>query len=337
MPQGVQPHATSDKGGLKPWKVVVIIIAVVALVGCIIAFAFSSLVDDSDDTVSETPATENNDDQGQEDSTTTTSDDPAADDGELHDAYNPDCGYSYTEESYRSNSSGEVIPTYGASFDTSFDVRYPQLSGDNPNIDAINTAIRNEAMTFVNATYLAPDANSLYYVLVQSTLESSAGDNFDLLIEDTVDYAITYNDENIISICMSSHYLAGSVMSEFVELRTVNANLETGEIYTFDNSLNMTDSMAQEWIDNMNEYNSFTVNVYGESGTRDVLMGNTNEKFRAVPVMFIDGNGKVNVGVTYWFSNNGNISRGWWDVTPTDSTLEQAKKDPNSSLWKLVS
>ena len=40
----------------------------------------------------------------------------------------------------------------------------------------------------------------------------------------------------------------GSIFGEFENVRTVNVNLRTGEVYSFDDVLHMTDGIANQFV-----------------------------------------------------------------------------------------
>lgn len=265
--------------------------------------------------------------------------DPAnPDDGELHASWNSDVDYTATSQKYTYKANSEPIDNYQATFDVDFTVSYPQLSGDVANADAVNAEIRDTAMQFVDDVYLDYAANSDYVRFVETGVSSGSspyvtGRNSPL--EDTVDYAITYNSPDLVSISFNDHFIAGSDYMEFLVLRTVNVNLKTGELYTMDNSLSMTDQVAREWVDNLQSISgNSTVDAYGADETVAILTGRSSNAFRATPALFIDQDGHANVAVSYWFNGSDILVRGWWDVTPSSDALDAAKK--SSTLWQAL-
>jgi hypothetical protein len=270
-------------------------------------------------------------------------DDP--DDGELHDGWNDDAGYTKTTQSYTYQASSEHVDHYDATFDIDFSVEYPQLSGDINNIDSINAQIRDTAMRYVNDTYLAYNADSGFVSLVKSAVSNNSASGFgspngNYQLSDEVDYAVTYNSPDIISVSFNDHFIAGSYYGEYLFLRTININLKTGEVYTMDNSLSMTEQIAREWVDNTeshaNENGTSAVSAYGADETVKVLTGNSEFSNRYQTALFIDQDGKANVAVTFWFGGGESqiIVRGWWDVTPSSEALAAAKKP--STLWDVL-
>ena len=257
-----------------------------------------------------------------------------ADDGELHDAWNKSVSYSYTEGDY-SREGIESMDFYGKTIGYDFDVEYPQLTGNIPKLEEINKTIRDTAMAFVIDTYENPTSQA------RELLEANAVDGYgvpkavDAILESDVDYAISYNNEDFISICFSDEYAIGSWTGSYVALRTVNVNLKTGEVYTLDDVLNINDEIAEAFIDNLAKYDGGTSEqAAGRDSFIGALQGKGSEANNVTTTFYIDGNGKVNFGATYHFANNEAVARGWWDYTLTDEQLKTAKKD--SSMWDCI-
>ena len=257
-----------------------------------------------------------------------------ADDGELHDAWNKSVSYSYTEGEY-SREGIESIDYYNKTIGYDFDVEYPQLTGDIANLEEINKTIRDTAMAFVIATYENPTSES------REMLEAYAVEGYgvpkavDAILESDVDYAISYNNEDFISICFSDEYSIGSWAGGFVSLRTVNVNLKTGEVYTLDDVLNINDEIAAAFIDNLAKYDGGNAEkTAGRDSFIGALQGKGSEADNVSTTFYIDGNGKVNFGATYRFASSESMARGWWDYTLTDDQLNAAKKD--SSMWDCI-
>jgi hypothetical protein len=343
MGQQSRSSANKQKSGKRTGAIIASIVAVVVIVVCIVLFIVFGQGSNNDSTsydynYSDNEITQPDDSSGTDSSTGTdsgTTGGVGADDGELHDAFDSSVNYSADYDTYTYSGSAESIGSLTHKYDIDINVNYPVIVGDFENIDEINATIKDTAMAFVDNTFTKQESDSFYYKLLESSDENLGSDETGVL-SDQVSYAITYNTDHFISICFSDQYLAGSVYSEFVELRTVNINLDTGEVYTFDDTLNMTEEIADAWISNMQEQDSTAIDVMGVEGTKELIMGETDEDFRAYHCMFVDGNGKVNVGITFWFSNDGAISRGWWDVTLDSSVLDPAIKDSSSTFWTLI-
>ncbi|MBQ9068134.1 MAG: hypothetical protein IJ131_03595 [Eggerthellaceae bacterium] len=266
-----------------------------------------------------------------------------ADDGELHHAWDKNVSYSYTEESY--NESGlEKIDFYGKNVSYDFDVRYPQLSGDIPNLDALNAAIKAKAMETVEKSYLNPtnDAKKLVESFAPEVElsdnrsgSSSSGAAVGALLASSVDYAIMYNNEDFISIAFSDEYALGSRLGGFISLRTVNANLKTGELYEIGDVISVNQEIASAFADNLTRYdNGSALRIAGRENLVKSLMGEGKLAGDVATTFFVDGNGKVNLGATYGFGSDSMTARGWWDYTLTDAQLDAVKKD--SSMWDLI-
>ena len=275
---------------------------------------------------------------------------PEADDGELHDARNIDVSYQF-QEGFWAESHTEHLKAYDMDVNCEFAVKYPVLLGDLEHLDAINALLRSTAMETVHTYYEDPSADAVN--MVKKTTEGSSDfltSGADAYLMSKVDYAVTYNNENLISVCYSDDYCIGSMMAEFVELRTVNINLQTGEAYVLDDALTVTEDIATSFVDNLVQTSGTdankdgvitddecsTVAIAGRKALVEAVQGKGELAGRRIRTcLFVDGNGKPNLGVNYWVSADDAFVRGWWDVTITDEQLEKARKD--CELWNLLS
>lgn len=274
---------------------------------------------------------------------------PEADDGELHDARDIDVSYQF-QEGYWAISQTEHLDAYDMNVNCDFSVRYPVLTGDLKHLDSINALLRSTAMETVHTYYEDPDADTVKFVKkITEDAQDFITTGADAYLMSQVDYAVTYNDENLISVCFSDSFCAGSLLAQFIELRTVNINLQTGEVYVLDDALNVNESIATSFVDNLVQTSGVDENQDGviedsECSTvvlagRDALIealqgrGELAEK-RIRTCLFIDGNGKPNLGVNYWVSGDDAFVRGWWDVTISDEQLKEAAKE--CELWDLL-
>lgn len=262
-----------------------------------------------------------------------------ADDGELHDAWDKSVSYSYTEAEFDKEGL-ETIDFYNKVIAYDFDIEYPQLTGDIPNLETINKEIRDKAMRFVDATYTEPtsDARAMLEAYSADAYGSSiAGvpNGANAILESDVDYAITYNNNDFISICFSDEYAIGSWYGESISLRTVNINLKTGEVYEIDDVLQLNDDIAEDFIQNLSKYDDGSAAAAaGEKSFVGAIQGKGTDAGNVTSTFFVDGNGKANLGVSYFLEGDDAVARGWWDYTLTDAQLEAAKKD--SSLWDCL-
>ena len=275
--------------------------------------------------------------------------DPAADDGELHDARRTDVPYELQEGMW-SLSGTKSLRSYDMDVECAFVVRYPVLEGDLPHVDKINALLRSVAMESVRTYYEDPSDETV--AIVRKMAKDSgkyAPEDADALLSSTVDYAVSYNDEKLLSVCYSDEYYVGSVLLGFISLRTVNVNLETGESYELDDVLDVSEEMATSFVDNLVKTTGVdangdgkivddeceTIAIAGRDALEEALQGKGDlGSDRMRTSLFIDGNGQPNLGATYWLSGDGGTIRGWWDVTITDKQLKAAKKD--SGLWELL-
>ncbi len=352
-----------DKNRSRLYLIVGISLCVVGFIGSISGFAAFSERDHHRPAVGyEAPAMPDEDTgsgSGSVELTTTfdpsnipAADDPAADDGELHDARTKNDHYTL-EEGFWAQSDTAHHDAYGLDVQTTFAIKYPKVKGDLENADKINEAIRAVAMDTVDYYYNNPSKDAVRQV--KRMVEGDNG-NFgvsegaDALLTSTVEYAVTYNDDNLLSVCFSDDYCVGNYYGEFLELRTINVNLQTGEVYELDDVLTVNESIASSFVDNLVQMSGedenkdgkitddecFAITLVGRDALVEGLQGKGELAGpRLYRCLFIDANGKPNLGVTYWLSKEDvGFSRGWWDVTITDEQVKEAKKD--SELWGLL-
>lgn len=275
-----------------------------------------------------------------------------ADDGELHSALNTDVSYTITTDHYRRDKT-EQVEAYGKKVYCHFEVSYPQVSDDVAQAKRINRLLRRTACESVNTYYREPSANTVERVMsvVDEDEDAANGlpDNAEMLLESTVDYAVTYNSEDLLSVCFADEYYMGTYAAGFVALRTVNVNLKTGEVYELADVLTVDDEIARSFVDNLvqesgedangdgviDDSECFTIGLCGREAFEQGICGEGELAGpRVITCLFIDGNGQPNLGVTYWISGRSGFVRGWWDVTVTDEQLSAARKE--SSLWDAL-
>lgn len=270
------------------------------------------------------------------------------DDGELHDGWNDSVSYTLKEERFEQHAI-EEMPAYGLVISQDFDIAYPQLVNAGPHTDELNVVLRDTAMRFYNR-YVANPEEELIAIVRDGVEISQLGvpEGADAMLSSNVTWAVTYNTDDFISVSFSDSYFVGSYAGEYVALRTVNANLKTGEVYQLDDVLTVTDAVAKRFMDvfydavaedydgdgKISSDEVFSVSIIGRDAWEQAIKGEGDYAERVAPTFFVDEKGRVNLGVTYWLGNERGISRGWWDATLTDKQLEGAKKD--SSFWSLL-
>ncbi|MBQ9021012.1 MAG: hypothetical protein IJ113_03205 [Eggerthellaceae bacterium] len=257
-----------------------------------------------------------------------------ADDGELHSAWDKSVAYTVSEADY-SREGTEKMDFYNKTIAYDFEVEYPQLKGDIKDLDKINKAIEETAMRFVDTTYTNPTSEA------RSLLETYASGGFgvpkdaDAILETDVDYAITFNNNDFVSIAFSDEHSIGSWTGGFIALYTLNVNLKTGDVYELNDVLKINDEIAGHFIDNLSKYDGGAAeSVAGRDSLIGAIQGKGSNAKDVTSTFFIDGNGKVNLGVSYRLDGSQASARGWWDYTLTDAELEAAKKD--SPMWDLI-
>ena len=262
--------------------------------------------------------------------------DPSADDGELHDGFNPEVLYTYETQVYQHEVPKEHVDAYDMDLSLSFYVEYPQLEGDIKDIDKINAIIRDEAMSFVNKSYLEPEEEfvSMFKKLAEEEKKRYGGSAAEpeLFLVENLESAITYNSGKLISIVFSDHTYTAVAEVSVLKARTLNINLETGEVYTLDDVMTVTEGMVDHWLDNIDKSSAAGLTkVIGRDVFKESILGKGDKASRTETNFFVDANGKVNLNVNWWLGQDEGGSYGWWDVTLTDEEIAAGKKD--SSFW----
>lgn len=266
----------------------------------------------------------------------------SADDGELHDARTIEVSYGFEDGSWL-HSDTERIKAYGKKkVQTTFVVRYPVLTGELEHLDEVNELLRSCAMESVHVYYEDPSKETIERV------KFVAEDEEQIVLSSEVSYAVSYNTEDFLSVCFSDVYYIGSEYAGFTQLRTVNVNLKTGKTYVLDDILTVNDEIAGSFVDNLVQASGddtdgngvitndecLSVQLAGRRALMDALKGEGDLAPRVETCFFVDGNGKVNLGATYWVSGDNGFVRGWWDVTVTGAQARKARKD--SDFWDLM-
>ena len=239
------------------------------------------------------------------------------DDGELHDGWNSEVSYRLQEGRF-SESGVRSSTAYGCHVALDFSVSYPQLIDAGEHTDEVNEALRSSALSFVRQYWDEPSSEDVNMVKGVAELDTTGvPEGADLLLSDDVVWTVTYNTEDFISVSFSDSFCLGSNAGEYIRLRCVNANLRTGELYAFDDVLTMNEALANQFVDALvgnsgtdengdgmvADEECYSVAIIGRSAWVDALMGRGSYARRVIPSFFVDEQGRVNMGVTYWLSN----------------------------------
>lgn len=228
--------------------------------------------------------------------------------------------YTLTEESYV-----EYSETDQETVD--FSITYPQIEGID-NADELNEKIKAVAMVTANRTYLERD---------DQFMESLDGLDHYYFASD-VQYRVTYQGGELLSIVFEDHYFSGAYVLEFLDMRTINLNLRDGTMYqNFSDIVNVDDTFQSFWYDRM----------LAEVPHSLVLNGLTQEQFRRMlDGEVVDGRYFVNyfltadgfeLGFTYHYNSGEEhtvIQRGWMSAPCLDIDMYGFSKE--SEFWELL-
>lgn len=247
--------------------------------------------------------------------------DPADDSGqgiEVINNYEAE-GLSYTveEASFNERSSN-------GKYQIDFLVKYPKLSGlSDEAAVAVNKVIEDMAMKTVNEVYLSPS---------DEMKEALLKENMPYLVS-YVNYKITYISEDFMSLVLEDRYFKGDISQEYCDLRSVNINLKTGDVYKVKDIVNLSDDYIQDWKKGVREEDS-TFTRFDELSNEDckkVLEGDSLEGIYQ-DTFFVDADG-IEIGTS--FHPVGDSEEYGWVTVPYEMNEIEAYKT-DSALWDLV-
>ncbi len=253
-------------------------------------------------------------------------------DNGLVDAWDKSVSYRVVWEEFKEKS-GSNLETSTSATGVDISVRYPQFKGiKSGHEESINQAIKKRAMTTVDRMYLNP-SESMREVLAEN--RNADGGNF---IGSTVEPTITYNDEDIISVAFDDHYFIGSIYLEFQDLRTININLQTGEVYHWTTDIMTPDEgFATTWRkrsiskDGISEF----LKRLPQEDLLPILSNDKAYSNRYFSDFYINNSKEICIVVTYHLGDEQGIARGWQDAYFTYDELLPYKTA--SSFWDIPS
>lgn len=208
-----------------------------------------------------------------------------------------------------------------------FSVAYPELSNlDSEKAVEINQILKACAMQTVNGLYLSPTDEMKDALLTETS---------PYLIS-YVTYKITYMDDDFMSVVFEDRYCQGNTMKEFIDLRSKNINLHTGEVYAVKDIVNLSDDYMKDWL----------VRMQGEAPQETVLKEVTTEEFKNIlsgeyvgedyySTFFVKKEG-MEIGLSYHHLNPKKTAylAGW--ITAPYKMDEIKEYQTGSKFWSLI-
>ena len=231
-----------------------------------------------------------------------------------------DLSYTIEEETYTYQSTGA-----SGEYPMEFDIHYPQIKGlENGKTDEINKMLKDCAMSTVDTLYLNPSEE-----LKEAMLQEK-----EPFMASQVTYKVTYAGKDFISVAFSDHYFSGSYYAEFQDLRTRNIRLSDAARYETEDIVDLSDEFMKDWLVRMKGEapNSAMLKNLRLSQFRQILGGEILEN-RYYDNFFVDADG-IEIGMTYHYSSDEAIERGWITAPFSMKDIEEYKND--SDFWKLV-
>lgn len=233
-----------------------------------------------------------------------------------------DISYTLSDGSYREQSG------HGTNY-IEFNVSYPVISGlDSSKEDEVNKIIQDCAMKTVDEIYTNPS---------QDMKERMIGSPNTALVS-IVEYKVCYQSNDFLSIVFNDQCYKGTEYGG-IELRAVNINLKTGEVYDVKDVVNLKGSFMNAWLESMK----------GEAPNADFLSEVSLEDFKKVlegdtldgqysNVFFVDEDG-IEIGLSVFhhqeeIGEDANAFYGWITGPFTYQEINRFKTD--SSFWNLV-
>lgn len=197
-----------------------------------------------------------------------------------------------------------------------FQVNYPSFSGLDSKIEEkVNKELQRCAMQTVDELYENPD---------DETIEKMLYIEQPVLIS-YVDYRITYLSDEFASILFNDAKVEGNMETDqSTELRAVNIDLKTGEVYKLSDMIKINKEFIKDWRKKMKEETKDQefLNFLSNEEIEKILKGKRKDEFS--PVFFIKEDG-IEIGLSFKISSDKEKAIPYQWVTAPFSTDEVDK------------
>lgn len=205
----------------------------------------------------------------------------------------------------------------------SYNINYPQLSGLSEKVEKeLNEKLKNCARETVITYYENPTEEMKEWMMQQEAVVASQ-----------VNYKVTYQDENLLCVAFEDYYSVGNYNNIRVGLRSVVANVKSGEIYDLKDVISTNHTFANMWKEEaMDHYpeNGF-VNVYDAKELEHFFEGDSGEE-RISPIFMLTGEG-IEIGFEY-VTEDTSVGNGYLTIDFDKEELKKFQKKPK--FWKMV-
>lgn len=250
-----------------------------------------------------------------------------AEDMEIADYISKDAGCTVTDYFFYYDGEGKG---------ETFKVCYPQLTfDDGRDATDVNKAIEKLALYSTDRMLIHIDPDLKEWCETGEHYSSYEG------IEDYVNYEIAYLDENLISVVFNDYFFWGSTFGEYVAMRPITINLNTGHVYTDQELWTDFDGLASDYRDAMIEYykrdgSDIGVRMCDDIFTAEYLSqimqteGSCEGRYASDTFLTRYG---VAISLTYRVNTDSYLTRGWIELEMPRKEIEAYRSD--SELWEL--
>ena len=244
-------------------------------------------------------------------------------DNHLDPSWDATCGYGIAQKTLRV-SARSVVDAYGPEeVHVSVNIKYPEVTSTSRDMSAVNAKFAEMANN-IASVYYAPTPDMV------AMRNSSGGHD----IKAETDYVITYNDADLISIVFTGSVSVGNAQMERPYIEAACVNLNTGRIYTFEDILEMTPGLANEWVADVRNNHSqgrWAVETFGA----DTLAGEIAKCGTGrigYPMPYIAANREVRLIAPCALRVSNEVFRSAISCKVNDTIREDAKE---SSFWEF--
>lgn len=186
-----------------------------------------------------------------------------------------------------------------------FDIKYPKITGlDSEAADAVNQILESCAMETVDKIYTNPSDEMKEKILKTA---------YPTLIS-YVDYKVCYASDEFLSVAFEDNNCQGDEEAYHQNLRTVNINLQNGQVYQLSELIDVNDDAFVElWLERIQEDENSS-GYFSELDAEEIKRTLAGDSLGGVYVVnfFLDNTG-INIGydLNYEIGDSNDIGYSW--------------------------